>query len=193
MGRDEIDPFEFFLSWLSPDRDTAEKKFEALRRRLITVLELRGCSAAEDLAEEAILRFIHRLPSMQDSFKGNDPISYLYVTAYHLHLEDIERQLMPLPDDIAELPQPDAGAGDDKERLYECLDRCLEKMGLAEREVLLDYYRHDKQAKIELRKTLAQRMGITSNALRIRLYNLRNSLQSCVEECAGLKPAPEME
>jgi DNA-directed RNA polymerase specialized sigma24 family protein len=191
MGRDDIDLFEFFLSWLSPDRDTAETKYKTLRRRLITVLDLRGCPVSEDVVEEAVLRFVHRLPTMADSFKDNDPTSYLYVTAHHLHLEYIERQFAPLPDDITELPQPDADASVEEERLHECLDRCLEGMGGAERERLLDYYRHDKRAKIDLRKTLARRMGISANALRIRIYHLRNALQTCIEECSGLKPPAE--
>jgi DNA-directed RNA polymerase specialized sigma24 family protein len=192
MGRDDQDPFEFFLSWLSPERDAAEKKLKSLRRRLVTVLDLRGCPVSEDMVEEAILLFIQRLPSMADSFKDNDPTSYLYVTAYRLYLKYIERQFVPLPDDISELPQPDAGAGVEKEQLHECLDRCLEGMGREERGMLLDYYRDDKRAKIDLRKMLARRMGISANALRIRIYHLRNSLQSCIEECAGLKPTAEM-
>lgn len=191
MGLDDVDPFEFFLSWLNPDRDAAEKKFKELRRRLITVFDLRGCPVSEDVVEEAVLRFVRRLPSMADSFKDNDPTSYLYVTAHRLHLEYIERQFEPLPDDISELPQADASAGVEEERLHECLDRCLEGIEGEERRMLLDYYRHDKRAKIDLRKALARRMGISGNALRIRIYHLRNSLQSCIEECAGLGPTAE--
>jgi DNA-directed RNA polymerase specialized sigma24 family protein len=193
MGRDDIDPFEFFLSWLSPGRDTAEKKFNALRRRLITMLDLRGCPVSEDLVEEAILRFVRLLPSMADSFKDNDPTAYLYVTAHHLHLEYVERQFAPLPDDVAQTPQPNAEAGVEQERLHECLDRCLERIGPEGREAMLDYYRYDRQAKIDLRKALARHLGISANALRIRIFHLRNALQACIEECLGLKPPAEME
>lgn len=187
MG-EAVDPFEFLLSWLSPDRDAAEKKLAVLRRRLTVLLDLRGCPVSEDLADEAILRFVHRLPTLTDSFKDNDPIPYLYVTAHHLHLDYIQEQFAPLPDDIAELPQPDAEAGADEERFHECLDECLNALGLEDREAVLGYYRFEKRDKIESRRTMARRMGITANALRIRIYHLRNELQSCIEQCLGLQP-----
>ncbi len=192
MGQD-IDSFELFLSWLSPDRDTAEKKLEALRRRLIVLLDLRGCPVSEDLADEALLRFVHHLPSLADGFKDNDPISYLYVTAYHLHLDYIQGQFVPLPDAAAELPQPDAADDVEEECYHECLDGCLARMEGADRELVLDYYRWEKKAKIESRRRLARRQGVSPNALRIRVYRLRGELQACIEECLGLKPPAETE
>jgi DNA-directed RNA polymerase specialized sigma24 family protein len=192
MG-EAVDPFELLLSWLSPDRDAAGEKLAALRRRLVVLLDLRGCPVSEDLADEAILRFVHRLPSLADSFADNDPISYLYVTACNLHIDYIKGQFMPLPDDIAEMPQPDAGASIEEERFYECLDECLGVWGQQERETVLDYYRWEKGKKIEAHKSLALRLGISANALRIKVYHLRNKLHTCIEECLGLKPAAEME
>ena len=192
MGKD-VDPFELLLSWLSPDRDTAEKKLESLRHRLIALLDLRGCPVSEDLADEAILRFVRRLPSLMDSFEGNDPIPYLYVTAHHLHLDHIRGQFVPLPDDVAERPQPDTGPDVEEERFHECLDGCLDGLGRGDREAVLDYYRWEKRDKIASRRTMALRMGISANALRIKIYHLRNELQACIEECLGLKPPAEME
>lgn len=192
MG-EAIDPFERLLSWLSPDRGVAEQKLAALRRRLIVLLDLRGCPVSEDLADEAILRFVHRLPSLMDSFADNDPISYLYVTACNLHIDYIKGQFMPLPDDIAEMPQPDAGANIEEERFHECLDGCLDSWGQQERETVLDYYRWEKGNKIEAHKALALRLGISANALRIKVYHLRNKLHLCIEECLGHKSPAEIE
>src|ERR1044072_9225425 len=106
MGEDD-DSFEFFLSWLSPDRDAAEIKFNNIRRRLVVLLDLRGCAFSEDLVDEAILRFVRRLPAIAASFITDDPIPYLYTTAYHVHLEYSRKQLLPLPDNFSELAQPD--------------------------------------------------------------------------------------
>jgi DNA-directed RNA polymerase specialized sigma24 family protein len=192
MG-EAVDPFELLLSWLSPDQDAAEQKLAALRRRLIILLDLRGCPVSEDLADEAILRFVHRLPSLMDSFADNDPISYLYVTACNLHIDYIKGQFVPLPDDIAEMPQPDAGANIEEERFHECLDGCLDSWGQRERETVLDYYRWEKGNKIEAHKALALRLGISANALRIKVYHLRNKLHLCIEECLGHKSPAEIE
>jgi DNA-directed RNA polymerase specialized sigma24 family protein len=187
MGENE-DSFELFLSWLNPDRYAAEIKFKNIRRRLIVLLDLRGYPFSEDLADEAILRFVRRLPALADSFKTNDPIPYLYTTAYHVHLEQTRRPFVPLPDDVSGLAQPDAEEEDvDEERLHQCLDKCLGGMDKEGRETAIAYYQWERHDKIESRKTLAKRMGISTNALRIKVYYLRNALQACIEECLGLR------
>ena len=191
MGQDE-QPFNFFLSALSSDRDTAEKKLKDIRRRLVIMLDCRGCHCSEDLAHEALVRFAHRLPKMDPPFAG-DAIPYLYTVAYNLYLEYIDKQFLPLPDDFTEIPQPDEDAVKTKEQLYKCLDSCLDTMDPKSRELVLDYYRLEKQSKIDFRKLLAQKLGISVNALRIRLHNLRADLEKCIEQCLGLKSPLETE
>src|SRR5215207_459932 len=189
----EEDPFELFLTWLSPARDAAEDKLKALRRRLIVLLDLRGCTVSEDLADEAILRFVRRLPSMIDSFNTDDPIPYLYTTAYHLHLDHIEKQFLPLPDGVAEMPQPDGGADVEEEQLHECLDKCLDGMNGEDRELVLAYYQWERGGKVKAHKTLAHRAGISANALRIKVFHLRRAPEACIDECLGLSPPAETE
>jgi hypothetical protein len=53
----------------------------------------------------------------------------------------------------------------------------------ANRELLVEYYRDDRRAKIDHRKELAARLGIAQNALRIRVYRLRATVQECVYAC----------
>jgi DNA-directed RNA polymerase specialized sigma24 family protein len=180
------DSFELFLSWLNPDRYAAEIKFKNIRRRLIVLLDLRGCPFSEDLADEAILRFVRRLPVLADSFKTDDPVPYLYTTAYHVHLEHTRKRFLPLPDDVSRLAQPDVEEDVDEERLHQCLDKCLGGMDKEGRETAIAYYQWERQDKIESRKALAKRMGISTNALRIKVYYIRNALQACIEECLGL-------
>jgi DNA-directed RNA polymerase specialized sigma24 family protein len=191
MGED-VDPFELFLSWLNPDRGAAEIKYNHIRRRLIVLLDLRGYPFSEDVADEAIHRFIRRLPALADSFTTKDPIPYLYTTAYHVHLEQNRRKSLPLPDDVSELAQPEAEEEDvEEERLHQCLDKCLGGMDEEGRETALAYYQWERREKIECRKALAKRMGISTNALRIKVYHIRNVLQACIEECLGLRPPTE--
>ena len=191
MGQPEP-PFNFLLSKLSSDRDTAEKKLKDIRRRLVIMLDCRGCTSSEDLAHEAILCFARRLPNMDPPFVG-DVIPYLYTVAYNLYLDYIDKQLLALPDNFTEIPGPDEEAANIKEQLHECFDACLDGMDPKSRDLVLDYYRLDKQSKIDLRKSLAQDLGISVNALRIRLHNIRANLEKCIEQCLGLKPPLEME
>lgn len=76
---------------------------------------------------------------------------------------------------------------EDIEREYECLDHCIERLRPANRELILEYYREDKQAMIENRKRLAERMRVTPNALRVRADRIRNNLQKCVTNCLKQK------
>lgn len=185
-------PFNLFLSSLSSDRDTAEKKLEDIRRRLVIMLECRGCACSEDLAHEAILRFTHRLSRMDAPFEG-DAIAYLCTVAYNLFLEYASKDFLPLPEDCTEMPQPDVEAVKAKEQLHKCLDECLEQLDPDSHELALDYYRFDKQSKIDFRKALAKARGISANALRIRLLNIRASLEECIEQRLRLDPSLEME
>lgn len=187
MGDWELteETFNIFLSWLDPDRESAGRKFEAIRRRLLVVFDSRGCPHSEELVDETFLRFIRRLPAMLETFTGNDPIPYLLVTAHRLHLDYIEKQFLPLPVNLSdELP---AGAESvEAERLDACLEDCLGKLEPGDRTLALDYYRKDKQAKIEFRKEMARRLGMTTNTLRIKVHHLRNTLRECLEECLKL-------
>src|ERR1041384_4577140 len=82
--------FNFFLSWLSTDRDAAGKKYEDIRRRLIVMLQSRGCVRAEEAADESINRFIRRLPELSEQYEG-DPVPYLCVIARRVHVELIKK------------------------------------------------------------------------------------------------------
>jgi DNA-directed RNA polymerase specialized sigma24 family protein len=81
--------------------------------------------------------------------------------------------------------QPARTAADsvEREREYECLERCMERLPQDSRELVLEYYRDEKRAKIDRRKELAERLGIAPNALRIRAHRIRVALQRCVLDC----------
>lgn len=181
--------FNLFLSWLDPDRDSAGKKLVDIRRRLSAMLDARGCPRSDELVDEALKRFIHRLPSMIDSFT-DDPIPYLLVTARNVHLEYSRKEFLPLPEVLPSIPVAD----DDvmQAELFDaCLEECLGKLDLKERALVLDYYRGEKQAKINFRKELANSLGLSANALRIKVHYLRNTLHECLDDCLALK-LPEM-
>lgn len=183
-------PFNLFLSSLSSDRDTAEKKLEDIRRRLVIMLDCRGCTCSEDLAHEAMLRFANRLAHMDSPFTG-EAIAYLYTVACNLYSEYARKEFFPLPDDFTEIPQPDEDAVTTREQLHKCLDACLDGLDPKRRELVLDYYRLERQSKIDLRKSLARELGISVNALRIKLHNIRAGLEECIERCLGVEPSME--
>ena len=59
----------------------------------------------------------------------------------------------------------------------------MQQLTVANRELVLQYYQEEKQAKIDHRRRLAEQLGIALNALRIRAHRIRASLQECVQNC----------
>ena len=70
-----------------------------------------------------------------------------------------------------------------QERRLDCLDRCVETLLPEQQSLIVDYYRDERRAKIDGRRALAQRLGITMNALSVRACRIRDTLEACVQDC----------
>jgi DNA-directed RNA polymerase specialized sigma24 family protein len=70
------------------------------------------------------------------------------------------------------------------EQRLACLDRCLLTLKSEQRELVIEYYRDAKRQRIDRRRDLAAKLGISMNALGIRACRIRASLESCVNACA---------
>ena len=169
--------FDGLLKWLSPNRDQAGQIYEEIRQRLIRIFTSRGCSEAEDLADETMNRVARKLPEIGETYCG-EPARYFYAVANNVHLEFLRRKTFTefpiVADDSSEV-----------EARFRCLEKCLNTLNAENRELVIQYYQDDKQAKIDHRKLIAKRLGIARNALRIRACRIRASLLKCVEECLG--------
>src|SRR5262249_50813326 len=97
----------------------------------------------------------------------------------NIYLESLKREpkVAPLPI----LPAPDPP--DERERKFHCLEHCLAELGENNRDLILEYYRGDKRAKIEHRKELMAASGQSVNTFRMRIHRLKLSLQSCLKKC----------
>lgn len=170
--------FDELLDWLDPDRDKAGVKYERVRSKLITIFTNRGCTEAEDLADETINRVGKRVSEIRPGYVG-DPMNYFYGVANKIHLEYCRKPRPPIvPEPVASLDY-----SEEFEMEYECLLRCIQELSLQNRDLVVRYYQGEKRAKINCRKELAKQMGIALNALRIRAYRLRAELQRCVAKC----------
>lgn len=173
--------FDQLLGWLDDDRDHAGERYESIRRRLITIFASRGCHEAEDLADETINRVTLKLAEIVGDYVG-DPALYFYGVAQKVHQEYLRKSRRTVSS------PPLREADEDVERVYECLEQCMDRLPAESHELIVEYYRGDKGAKIEHRKALAQKRGIALNALRIRAHRIRQTLQRCVEDCLAQNP-----
>jgi DNA-directed RNA polymerase specialized sigma24 family protein len=79
------------------------------------------------------------------------------------------------------VPEPVIQPDDDLAR--ECLRQCLAKLPADQRDLVLDYHVNSKRAKIELHRKMAEELGLSTNALRLRTHRIRMGLEKCVLAC----------
>ena len=173
------DAFDRLLTWLDSDRERAGEKYEEIRQKLIKIFVRRGCTIAEDLSDEVINRVSRRVEEIAESYVG-DPALYFYGVAQNLYFEYVKKRPDPKP-----LPIPDPP----DEQRHKCLDQCIGLLDSESQEIVLQYYQRETRSKIDHRKQLADRFGMTLNALRMRVHRIKATLQKCVPDCLNAAEA----
>ena len=182
----ELDPlaFEEMLDWLDKDRNTAGHKYEAIRLRLIKVFNYRGCSDGESLADIVIDRVTRKAESLKKNYQG-DPAHYFLSVAGKVYLEYRRNpEMIELSPDIAE--QNNKHAEEDIQPEYDCLKKCLAEISKSEidRHLIIGYYSAADGEKNKIsRKNLAEKLGLTMDALKVKACRLRQRLERCINDC----------
>lgn len=177
--------FNALLSWLDGNREIAGQKYEKIRERLIQIFVARGCFEAEELADETIDRTMQKLPQLIDNYAG-DPRLYFYGVANNIHLEWMRKQKK-----IRNLEFNETGSYSQNESKseieYECLETCLGALPSDQHQLIVEYYKEEKRAKIEFRQTLAKKLEISTNALQVKTHRIRARLLECMQNCLAEK------
>ena len=184
--------FNRLLEWLDDGVESSGETYLEMRRRLVGYFDRRNRPLADDLADETLNRIARTLET-EGQIKVTPPARDCYVVARFVLLEDFRRDHTHVRfGDAASAralranglvrPEPDDSHAIQEHRLA-CLDRCLEELKPEQRELVLEYYRETKRAKIERRRELAERLGISMNALGIRACRIRDALEACIEAC----------
>jgi DNA-directed RNA polymerase specialized sigma24 family protein len=182
------------LEWLDDGVDSQGETYLEMRRRLALYFDRRNRLSADELADETLTR-VGRTLEKDGAIATTPPARYCYVVAKFVLLEDIRRERVHIQLDEARrvdapagrgamLAEPDEGLAIREHRL-ECLDRCLQELKAEQHELVIEYYRDAGRQKIDRRREMAQRLGITMNALGIRACRIRSALEACVEACGS--------
>lgn len=162
--------FGEMLTWLEPDIELADKRYQEIRQGLILMFRHRGVVNPEQLADTTIEHVTKKVSKVAPGYVG-DPVRYFYGVAHHVYKEYLHRsQDMPL--DEAAGNAIDEWVGRDERIL---IQECMQTLTAGERALLLSYYEEREE-----RKALAQRLNISAAALRVRVYRLRRRLLECV-------------
>jgi DNA-directed RNA polymerase specialized sigma24 family protein len=170
--------FDRLLAWLDEERETAGRRYEQIRTRLITIFAARGCGSPEELADETIDRVARRVSDIAEDYVG-DQARYFFGVANNVHHEYLKRP--PQPE--LELDHTKSDNEPDKEKIHQCLERCLAKFSGAERQMILHYYSQQKKAKVDLHRQMAEELGVSINTLRLRVLRMKEKLQPCLTRC----------
>ena len=166
--------FDRLLAWLDQDRERAGLAYEKIRWRLITIFAARECPVPEELADETMDRVARRVADIRETYVGDKALYFLGVA------NNVPHEYLKRPAPAEPPPENDT---EETERAYLCLERCLERLPADSKLLIRRYYSEEKQAKIELRKQLADELGVSLNTLRLRALRIREKLQACIERC----------
>lgn len=179
-GRVNAAAFEQFLYWLGPDPESAGRKYELIRDRLIMMFRARRCVFAEDLADTTFERVARKLTQLTTDFKG-DPARYFYGVAKKVFLE-YQHELMTRRRKTGCL-SPAPSEDQDLENMLKQLDQALSAIPKSDRELILTYYTDSGRNKINHRQALARQFGIGPNALRLRVFRIRKEIKNHILQC----------
>lgn len=177
--------FDRLLDWLDEDRDRAAARYTLIQLRLVRFFASRGRADAEDLADKTInIVACKKVAELADYVGDKSP--YFHGVAKNV----IRQHLRQLPDESLtdSTIQPIAPPEPEPELIETFLEECMENLDPDEKSLALRYQEGDKQEKIRLRKVLARDIGITLNALRIKMYRLHARIEKCIQRRLGEIP-----
>lgn len=182
--------FRQFLRWLDEGVDSGGKKYVEMRRRLAIYFDRRNCLSPDELADETFNRVARRLEE-EGAISDTPPARYCYIVARFVFLEYVRRTRhesakLDVGSDALRSPVagPTGSDGEIAQKVLDSLERCLQQLDPRDRELILEYYRGEQRAKIERRRELAARLGLTMNAVSIRACRIREKLEACVRSYA---------
>jgi DNA-directed RNA polymerase specialized sigma24 family protein len=179
--------FTHLLAKLDPDPEMAGEKYEKLRRQLIKYFEWRGSFIPDELADETLNRLARKIDEGEEIEKNVFAFSLgiaRFVFLESLKSPDNRRVEMKELDTVAAAPEPREG---DDDLWVVCLRECLRGVSEENRELIIEYYQNEGRARIDERKMLAARLGVSLNALFSRAKRTRDKLEECVMRCAERK------
>ena len=173
------------LDLLGPDRESAARRYEDIRGRLLRIFQWRGCPYPEELVDETMNRVAHKAADGLE-LRSADPFRYFCGVA-QMVFKEVLRENRRKQDAFAEIRRTGPPPEEDEDPRMDCLRDCLDELTADNRELIVEYYAGEGSRRIQNRKKLASKLGVAMNALRIRAYRLRAQLETCMLECRGTK------
>lgn len=172
------------LAWLSPDPELSSSIYLDLRHSLIRIFSWNQCADPPGMTDETFDRVAKKLPKLTETYEGN-PKLFFYGVANNLIKEYRKKAKLYSP---VESKEPSIAPSQETEEELpdlrrECLEKCLGELTKEKQRLILSYYTKEKQAKIVHRAKMARSLGVSLEALRVRMLRIRATLEECIEQC----------
>jgi len=167
--------FYQLLDRLHSDPTLAGEEYENLRTRLIFFLERKGCRISAELADETINRMARKI---EEGYEIAHLGKFSYGVARLVlleHWQDPKREW----EQLDERPSPPESNREFNECRLECMKKCLEALSPEEQNLIVKNCTLNKQG----REKLAEALGLTINAFRLRVFRIRVKLHQCRDKC----------
>lgn len=200
QNKDELqrESFEVLLKRLNTDQKLAEEKYLIIRNKLIIFFRTRGYSQIDlELADKTIDRAARKLSEQENSQLENSETQNVLSDSYflsvaHFVLKEHQRGTKPTIA-IEDLPVTNQLTinNNQEQNLIEqeetnitttCFNECLSNFPVEQKLLIIEYFSVE-MTKAEQRQSLADKLGININALRVKAHRLRQDLVKCVENC----------
>lgn len=180
--------FYILLAAFSSEPREAVDKYELARRKLVRYFDNKIPEDAESCADETFDRAMRRL---EEGKVVDNLMPYLLEIAHYIVLErwKKEQKMRKAVIEIQMQPRPAQTEPEELNPRLDCFDRCLEELPPESRTFILEYFEDEGEAKIKHHRAMAERFGITLNALRLRAHRIRVALEACVAKCMTHVPA----
>ena len=157
---------------LEPECSDAREAHKRCRHKLIKFFQWRSCEDSDELADDTIARLFQQHSSGTE-IRSDNPYSYVYAIALNVFLEFLrKKQRIEKIKSTWTPPRPIT------DKNLDCKKECFAKLSSDKQEILERYYGSSENPEI-----IAQALGITVGALRLRIHRIKEELRPCYLDC----------
>jgi DNA-directed RNA polymerase specialized sigma24 family protein len=172
---------EKLLEALEPQAGQTHAGFERLWQRMVLLCRARGAPSAEDCAAETLARLVQTVAAQKEI---RNPKAFIAGVARRIVLESLrQRADEPLDESSprrgAGYRLPEVGEGDP---VRTCLERCLDRLSEGQRGLIIEYFETGEKPE-SLRSKLRRALGISPQALVLRVFRIKRRLEKCTRHC----------
>jgi DNA-directed RNA polymerase specialized sigma24 family protein len=165
-------PDPALLALLGGEPSCADEQFRLLRQKLLCFFEWNRCRSPEDLTHEVICRVLRRLSEGQQIYAEN-PHSYFFGVARNVLHEEWKRpasEPVSLPENFDAEQHAGEACGLNLVEQRVLLGQGLRRLPPEDSDLIVRYFSEGPDL-------LCRQMGISANAMRIRVCRIRKKLE----------------